>query len=117
MRPLPRAGGDEARRRVITTSDLSPGPMTYQPQPYTMADIEAERARAGLKCADVAHAVGVSPRLYSEYKRGKVRVALDRANEMLRFIYAEAEKRKAVVECTLAVSGTRLDRFGEKLLE
>lgn len=69
--------------------------MLSQPQPYSMADIEAERARAGLTCAAVAHAVGISPRLYSEHKRGKSRIYLDRANEMLRFIYAEAEKRKA----------------------
>ena len=54
-----------------------------QPQPYTRADIEAERPRAGLKCAEVAKAVGTTARPYSEDKRGPCRIPLERANAML----------------------------------
>lgn len=64
-----------------------PHPMT-QPQPYAMSDIEAERARAGITCAALAQGVGITPRLYSEYKRGKCRIPLERANAMLAYIYA-----------------------------
>lgn len=59
-----------------------------QPQPYAMSDIEAERARAGITCAALAKGVGITPRLYSEYKRGKCRIPLERANAMLAYIYA-----------------------------
>lgn len=60
---------------------------------YSIADIEAERKRVGMKINELCRGVGIDRQ---QYHRNRVsgRIWLDRANAMLKFIYAQEKARE-----------------------
>ena len=73
---------------------------------YTIADIEKERKRVGVKIVELCRAVGIDRQLYHR-NRITGRIWLDRANAMVNFIYAK-EREWAGAGGEIASSKTRL---------
>lgn len=75
-----------AGKQVITTA-------MERIKTYTMADIEAERARCGVYKAAVCRHLGMDRQTYYNYmKTGNIPLA--RANAMLKFIYAKEKEQE-----------------------
>ena len=60
---------------------------------YTVADIEAERKRVGVKIVDLCRGVGIDRQQYHRHRENG-RIWLDRANAMLKFIYAQENAKE-----------------------
>lgn len=60
---------------------------------YTMADIEAERKRARVHIKDLCRELDIDRQQYHRH-RVSGRIWLDRANAMLKFIYAKEKERE-----------------------
>ena len=59
---------------------------------YTVADIEAERKRVGVKIVELCRGVDIDRQQYHRH-RISGRIWLDRANAMLKFVYAQEKAR------------------------
>lgn len=65
---------------------------------YTIADIENERKRVGIKIVELCRGIGMDRQQYHRH-RVSGHIWLHRANEMLKFIYAkEREKEQKRLE-------------------
>lgn len=65
---------------------------------YTVADIEAERRRVGVKIVELCRAVEIDRQQYHRH-RVTGRIWLDRANAMLKYIYAREKEQEQKQNC------------------